>query len=165
MWSGIRHHPRRVVVASFLFTLLLAPAATALAASARSALVRSGAGAACAPNAYTWMMVPSPNPGAGANQLSGIAALSSRDIWAVGDWGALNSGGSTLTEHWNGLQWSVVPSAQSGVVNVLVGVAGDASSDVWAVGYYYPSGVANTFIERDWCENRAAVSGGRGCGL
>ena len=51
-----------------------------------------------------WRQVPSPNVPVGANQLSGITAISANDIWAVG-----SAGGAPLTMHWNGNAWSVVP--------------------------------------------------------
>src|SRR5215469_8327574 len=34
-----------------------------------------------------WSIVPSPNPGAFINELSGVAAISANDVWAVGIYG------------------------------------------------------------------------------
>jgi hypothetical protein len=63
-------------------------------------------------------------------QLTGVTIISPTDIWAVGN---LNSG--TLTEHFNGTRWSVVPSPNgSGAENGLGGVAAVSSTEVWAVG-------------------------------
>ena len=75
----------------------------------------------------TWSIVPSPSPSTQYNGLSGVAAVSSSDVWAVGVY--LNG---TLIEHWDGSTWSVVPSPGSGN---LTGVAALSSDDVWAVGY------------------------------
>lgn len=70
-------------------------------------------------------------PQAGTDDvLQAAYALSADDVWAVG-----SANGATLTEHWNGTAWSIVPSpnAASGT-NTLLAVYGSASNDVWAVG-------------------------------
>ncbi len=51
-------------------------------------------------NGTAWTRVPSPDPGPDA-ELSGVAALSGSDAWAVGI-----VGGKTLILHWNGQMWS-----------------------------------------------------------
>jgi hypothetical protein len=56
-----------------------------------------------------WQEVPSLDPrpgGQGISGLSGVAAISPTDIWAVG----LPGSGNTLTEHWDGTSWSIIPS-------------------------------------------------------
>src|SRR5439155_2389965 len=61
---------------------------------------------------------------------------SSNDVWAVGYY----SDGSTfrtLTEHWDGATWSVVPNPGTGHLN---DVAAISSNDVRAVGGYYNGG-------------------------
>jgi hypothetical protein len=46
-----------------------------------------------------------------------------------------SSAGGTLSEHWDGISWKAVPSANAySSDNVLAGVAGTSSKDVWAVG-------------------------------
>ncbi len=45
-----------------------------------------------------------------SNFLNGVAAVSANDMWAVGDYESSGSLLQTLTEHWNGTVWSVVPS-------------------------------------------------------
>jgi hypothetical protein len=87
------------------------------------------------PCAMAWTEVPSQNEGGGPNELYAVTMISPGDIWAVG---AYMGGGRyvTLTEHWNGAQWSIVPSPNHNPSynNFLRGVAGAASNDVWAVG-------------------------------
>jgi hypothetical protein len=53
----------------------------------------------------------------------------------VGDF--INASGvrQTLIEHWNGTQWSVVPSPNLMGNNLLRGVAIVSANDVWAVGF------------------------------
>ena len=63
--------------------------------------------------------------------LNGIAAISASDIWAVGE-----TDHKTLTMHWDGIQWSMVSSPNTGApINALTAVSGTSSNDVWAVGY------------------------------
>src|SRR5438045_9623651 len=60
-----------------------------------------------------WSVVPSPN-GSSSSNLSGVAAVSANDIWAVGSSGNQMSGAQTLIEDWNGTSWSVVTSPNPG---------------------------------------------------
>ncbi len=81
-------------------------------------------------NGSAWSIVSSPNPYT-TQDLYGVAAVSSSDIWAVGEGFSYSSGYTTLTEHWNGTAWSEVSSP--GYV-ALRGVTVVASNNVWAVG-------------------------------
>jgi hypothetical protein len=89
----------------------------------------------------SWSVVSSPNVGGGVsnsnNALTGIAAVSANDIWAVGISTDPSTGfNRTLTEHWDGTNWSVVssPNATTGH-NVLNGVSALSDGTVTAVGY------------------------------
>jgi hypothetical protein len=90
-------------------------------------------------NGSNWSVVPSPNP-AGKTYvvLNGVAAISANDVWAVGHSGDPSTIPQTLTEHWDGTRWSIIPSPSPGTYNgnVLNAVAAVSSSDVWAVGWY-----------------------------
>ncbi len=86
-------------------------------------------------NGTSWVQTFSLSP-TGYDTFQGTAALSSTNVWAVGTSGA-PSATATLTEHWDGSSWSVVPSGNASTSqNVLDAVAGVASNDVWAVGFY-----------------------------
>jgi hypothetical protein len=50
-----------------------------------------------------------PSPTVAGSQLIGSAAISSSDIWAVGDI-VSSPGFTTLAEHFDGTSWSVVPT-------------------------------------------------------
>jgi hypothetical protein len=84
-----------------------------------------------------WQVIPSGNGADAVNELHGVSALAENDVWAVGV--SYNTGrtlGSSLIEHWNGTQWSVVPSPNpSSTLNILYGAAAVATNDVWAVGF------------------------------
>ncbi len=84
-------------------------------------------------NGAQWSIISSPNPGTNP-KLSGVAANSASDVWAVGYTGGSN-GPLTLTEHWNGSAWSTVSSPNpSSTQNQLLAVAALGANNVWAVG-------------------------------
>ena len=90
-----------------------------------------------------WTIVSSPNADA-PSTLAAVDALSTSDAWAVGRFVAdisSEAGGRTLTEHWNGSEWGLVPSPNTGIEGGngnLRGVDALASDDIWAVGSYLP---------------------------
>jgi hypothetical protein len=105
-------------------------------------------------NGSQWAAVPSPSPGTLSNDLSAVAAISPKDVWAVG-----SSAGGTLAEHWDGTSWSVFPSANgSGADNVLNSVAGTSSNDVWTVGY--ADGAFGRGLIQHWDGSRWSVAPG-----
>ncbi len=86
-----------------------------------------------------WEAIGSANVNAGRNLLTGIAAIAPNDVWAVGTY--VNSGlvYQTLTEHWDGSAWSVVPTPNVGPGNNLfTAVTAIGPGDVWAVGLSRP---------------------------
>ena len=108
-------------------------------------------------NGSTWRIVPSPNTASQLNDLLGVAVVSAKNIWAVGD---SNAGQYTLIEHWDGTAWSIIPSPSPGVNgNSLNGIVAVSATDVWAVGYQYDSnGVQQTLIEQWNGSNWSVVS-------
>ena len=93
-----------------------------------------------------WSIVSSPNPGM-FNGLSGVAALSPGDVWAVGRFSGNNGNDQTLVEHWDGAAWSVISSPNQGMSATLNGVATIASNNVWAVGASVNGKSFNVLIE------------------
>ena len=87
-------------------------------------------------NGTKWSVVKSPSPGTQANVLAGVTAISANDALAVGFQAGSNGIWQTLTEQWNGSQWSVVSSPSPGSqINYLDGVTAISANDAWAVGY------------------------------
>jgi hypothetical protein len=88
-------------------------------------------------NGTVWNSSPRPRLGSG-DWLTGVAMIASRpaNVWAVGNV-VVGNAARTLIEHWNGIEWSVVPSPNAGepTHNFLFGVAATSSTDAWAVGY------------------------------
>ena len=69
--------------------------------------------------------------------LVGIVALSSDNIWTAGQFIVPLEGSAqhTLTENWDGLSWSVVPSPNArNSNNRLHGIAATPNGTLWAVG-------------------------------
>jgi hypothetical protein len=66
---------------------------------------------------------------AGGSLLAGVAAVSWRDVWAVGS----TNVGQALVEHWNGRNWKRVPTPDAGP-GVLTAVAAVSSRNAWALG-------------------------------
>jgi hypothetical protein len=101
----------------------------------------------------SWRIVPVPglDPDTTFINLNSVSAIAPGDVWAVGHWSTGNAGSRsrTLITHWNGNQWSVVPSPNVGTDNNhLKGVVALSPSDVWAVGYYFNGyGGTNILIE------------------
>ena len=63
-----------------------------------------------------------------------MTILAANDAWAVG-----HVNDQTLTIHWNGTAWSIIPSPNPGIsFNNLAAVAAIAPNDVWAVGGMIP---------------------------
>ena len=99
---------------------------------------------------WSWKIVTSPSPDPRGNLLTGVAAVSPSDVWAVGGSGGWYSNRltKTLVEHWDGSRWRVVPSPNSGSgLNELTGVAAAGPDDIWAVGYTSDDGDPRTLIE------------------
>jgi len=101
-------------------------------------------------NGSAWTIIPTPDPVAPAGStfsgstLTAVSARSANDIWAVGSFSAAkgtNSNSFTLTMHWNGSAWTIIPSPNpatpspvNGVRQTLNGVVEISPTDAWAVG-------------------------------
>lgn len=103
----------------------------------------AGAQAAAVAGCGDWARIASPNPN-GAARLNDIHVISPWDVWAVG-WfdgpipGSVQNVWQSLTLHWNGSAWSIVPSPNPApnptmTQVTLAAVSAVSSVDVWAVG-------------------------------
>jgi Phosphoesterase family len=98
-----------------------------------------------------WSVIPSPSPGALQNILYGVAAISDSDVWAVGAEEDSSGLWHTLTEHWNGAQWSVVTAVDAGANgNQFYAVKALASNNVYAVGQQSGAGFPNQALIEHW---------------
>jgi len=78
----------------------------------------------------SWQRAATPNLGTGDNELNGISGRTQNDIWAVGV-----AQRQSLTEHWDGFAWSVVPSPNLEQGVRLEDVVDIRRDDAWAVGW------------------------------
>ncbi|MEO5952374.1 MAG: hypothetical protein ABIQ44_07910, partial [Chloroflexia bacterium] len=100
----------------------------------------------------------SPNEDAEAQRLLGVSAVSAGDVWTVGYY-QKDGTYRTLIEHWNGTEWSIVPSPNQEAENNLSAVAIISSNNVWAVGNYASSKDDNrTLIEHGNASDQSIVS-------
>jgi len=77
-----------------------------------------------------WRLAVSPDTSRDST-LRAVAAVSPRDVWAVGD----AHGTRTLVEHWDGRIWRLVPTPRlSGQDVRLTGVAALSAASAWVVG-------------------------------
>jgi hypothetical protein len=108
--------------------------------------------------------VPAPT-GSGDVYLNGVTAIGPGNAWAVGNSvNASSQAGHTLTEHWNGTAWAVVPSPSPKVSSnsVLLSVSAVSAGNVWAAGYYddstgTPVGLIEHWNGSSWQRVTAAV--------
>lgn len=78
----------------------------------------------------TFRNVPFPIPTA---SLDGLVAIATDDVWVVGAQLKGNAT-ATLTAHWDGKRWTIVPSPNLTHDPVLRAVSAISSSDIWAAG-------------------------------
>ena len=90
--------------------------------------------------------------------LNAIAGAGASDVWAVGQYAKSGGPSQTLTEHWDGSSWSIVPAPDvsglttQGVGDVLDGVSVLSATDAWAVGYtdLNPSPSTSSTLTMHW---------------
>ena len=88
-----------------------------------------------------WLRARTANEGTGENVLNGISIGSPKDIWAVGI-----AEDQSLTMHYNGSAWTVVPSPNLEFGVRLEDVLTVSQTDAWAVGW---SGSASSLDDRN----------------
>src|ERR1700691_1619145 len=115
------------------------------------AMTPAGAGVAAASSTSSggcdnWVHTASPNAGTGDDDLYGVAAISARDAWAVGEY-FVGVNIETLIEHWNGKSWRIVPSPNVDTGDLLKAVYAVSATDVWAAGSYFNGTAGRTLIE------------------
>jgi hypothetical protein len=101
-----------------------------------------------APTGPGWSIVSAPNSTPPGNSLIGVTCISASDCWAVGSYNG-PAAPQTLTEHWDGSAWSIIPSPSTSPsqYNFLISVACASTSDCWAVGWYDAPPAATALLE------------------
>jgi hypothetical protein len=96
-----------------------------------------------------WRIVKSPKVSSQDTYLAGVTALSSKDVWAVGEYFKSFRGPAfALTEHWDGSQWRIISNAGGKATGLTASTSLDARH-VWAVG-----GNGNSALTERWNGSR-----------
>jgi hypothetical protein len=86
--------------------------------------------------------------------LGGLSAIATDDVWVVGTLVDRTVNATkilTLTAHWDGKAWTIVPSPNPPTEAPLAVVAAISSNDVWAAGGQRgDAGVGQTFLIEHW---------------
>jgi hypothetical protein len=108
-------------------------------------------------NGKATVQVPSPSPGGTSDTslstLSGVSAASPTDVWAVGGSGQPSAPVDTLIEHWNGANWSTVPSpspSRGGCTQDQLTAVTTTPGATWAVGSFCGDPLALRLIGGNW---------------
>jgi hypothetical protein len=114
-------------------------------------------------NGSSWAVVKSPSPVVAGNELNAVAALSTKDIWAVGGGDTTSAKGTaaTLALHWDGSTWEQVSTPNPGAYNDLVGIATvPGTGQLWAVGEKASASFSSstTPLVEHWSGSRWTVS-------
>jgi hypothetical protein len=88
-------------------------------------------------NGRSWSIVPAPNPESnGGDFLTGVAAITSSDAWAVGYYRNVNVVNGypeqrifPLVLHWDGASWQLFSGG-----SVFFSISAFSASDIWALG-------------------------------
>jgi hypothetical protein len=96
------------------------------------------------------------------NELLGVAAISNNDVWAVGwsqDPGGPQYVKRTLTQHFDGNSWNIVPSPNpsNDVVTQLYSVSAASANDVWAVGSSHNGNLPSRTLIEHWDGTRWSI--------
>ena len=77
-------------------------------------------------------------PDLGEYHLSGVAATSAKDVWAVGGVAGINASIQTVILHWDGEAWTRTPTPSPGFLSILSSVSASSPTNALAVGYVQP---------------------------
>jgi hypothetical protein len=129
--AGVAHLATALLAAGVLAGTLAGGAGPAAASAIRPAAI---------PSCPRWSVARPPDPAPGLDALQGVAVLSARNIWAVGDDAAEGNGNApfkSLIVHWNGKTWKRVPSPSPGAGSTsLSSVTAVSPGNIWAAGDY-----------------------------
>jgi hypothetical protein len=95
---------------------------------------------------------PVPFPVSNRVTLGELAAIATDDVWVVGS-SLTETTGTTLTAHWDGKSFTVVPSPNLTKNDALGAVAAISSTDVWAAGCApcgADTGIGQVFLIEHW---------------
>ena len=107
-----------------------------------------------APGPVCWNVAALPNIPGYETVLNSVHGSGPNDVWAVG-YTSENNARHTLILHWNGGNWSAIPSPNplpdgNNTINQLNGIYAIAANDAWAVGYTVGGSQAYRTLTLHW---------------
>ena len=111
--------------------------------------------------------MPSPDADTQNNLLTGVAAVSGTDVWAVGEFLDADHVFQTLAENWNGTSWRIVATpSRAGVESGLSSVASAAGGRyIWAVGEAGSHPLIERWTGTGWVVQRSPARAGSGADI
>jgi len=102
-------------------------------------------------NGSSWQIANVPQPGSVRDMLFGASAVSTNDVWVVGDQEGASRRFGTLAEHWDGKAWSAVATPDPGAAGShLYAVDAVSAHNVWAVGQQLSGAVPDQGLVEHW---------------
>jgi hypothetical protein len=103
-------------------------------------------------NGSSWSVVQGAFTGNENDTLIAVEAVSPSDVWALGVARPRNysGAGTSVLEHYNGTEWSIVSAAETSVATHLHAITGLSADDLWAVGEEGSSPVIEHFNGSTW---------------
>lgn len=100
----------------------------------------------------SWHVVPAPGVPNKSSKFNSVSVLSPTDAWAVGSYIGHGSHAESysLSEHWDGTAWHIVPTPNVGKFSPLNAVVALSSSNVWAVGNVIDSTLDEHWDGQQW---------------
>lgn len=111
-------------------------------------------------NGHRWKQVAAQDPtGSVATYLLGAAATGKTDAWAVGHSETADGVWTTVAEHWDGSQWSLVdtPTVPNAADDYFYAVSALAANNAWAVGTSLDASGTNTPLVEHWDGNAWSI--------
>jgi FG-GAP-like repeat len=102
----------------------------------------------------SWVVVTTMDASNRPNLLVSVAGAASNDVWAVGSYDTRQGVRQTLAEHFDGTEWTISPTPNTGALSALTAVAVASADSVWAIGYALVDDAYQTLVEHwdgtDW---------------
>ena len=109
-------------------------------------------------NGSRWSIADNPQPGSVRDMLFGASASSPSDVWVVGNQEGRNGKFETLAEHWDGSDWTVVPTPDPGSTgNHLYAVDAVSPDSIWAAGMQLSGNSPDQGLVEHWNGTRWSV--------
>ena len=111
-------------------------------------------------NGQVWRQIAVPGVRGSLASLRGVAAVSKKDVWAIGD--SIHHDKSTaLIEHWNGQSWHVFPMSKADEGVPLWAISAAGAKDIWTLGHTNHGSVLEHWNGASWHVFKSAISGSR----